>query len=336
MNWCGAIAAIPMLLWFARTGFSSMSQAFMGAQARAVSRMLHYPSRLRNLLSYAGADRVAALWFPVRTTATRTCRLIAMKDQIPDFTWYSAVSAKAKLPPRCPIASAELCPRYYASLWLLGDARITTPISVEDQKRLDRKWAPFKPSIAEEEAGIALSGGKLVSVSKFCPEATELVFGLFAQGLYRYADELDSGFAHKKLAQEGAPLSDPRWAWSAVTPCHYTECREYSIFSEMTSGSRKAAETRTRRAGLRPRTRWQVMARDSFTCHYCGRRPPDVILEVDHMISVTGGGRDDIENLITACLECNRGKGASSVVAELPPVATPSSSAGGPPLPQGL
>ena len=33
----------------------------------------------------------------------------------PDFAWYSAESRKQGLPPRCPIAHAELCPRYYES-----------------------------------------------------------------------------------------------------------------------------------------------------------------------------------------------------------------------------
>ena len=238
-----------------------------------------------------------------------------MKGPASDFAWYSSVSAKAKLSPRCPIASGELCSRYYASIWLLGKSAITTQISGEDRERLDRKWAPCKPSIAEKEPGIAHAGGQLSSVFNFCPEASEIVFGLFASGLYRYVDELDRSFAHRRLAAAGADASNPGWSWSAVTPCHYTECREYSIFSEMACGSGRAAKTKLRREGLAPKIRWQVMARDSFTCHYCGRRPPEVILEVDHMVSVVEGGNNALGNLITACMDCNRGKGSSVHVA---------------------
>lgn len=59
--------------------------------------------------------------------------------------------------------------------------------------------------------------------------------------------------------------------------------------------------------------RYDVFARDSFTCRFCGRKPPDVTLVVDHLIAVVRGGTDDPENLMTSCKECNQGKAAKSV-----------------------
>lgn len=56
------------------------------------------------------------------------------------------------------------------------------------------------------------------------------------------------------------------------------------------------------------RTRFEVFKRDRFTCAYCGKHPPDVLLECDHIIPVAAGGSDDLENLVTACWDCNRGK----------------------------
>lgn len=55
--------------------------------------------------------------------------------------------------------------------------------------------------------------------------------------------------------------------------------------------------------------RFEVFKRDSFRCQYCGRSAPDVILEVDHIIPVAEGGKNDLMNLITSCRDCNRGKG---------------------------
>ena len=55
--------------------------------------------------------------------------------------------------------------------------------------------------------------------------------------------------------------------------------------------------------------RFEVFKRDSFTCQYCGRKAPDVILECDHITPVAEGGTNDFLNLITACRDCNRGKG---------------------------
>lgn len=58
------------------------------------------------------------------------------------------------------------------------------------------------------------------------------------------------------------------------------------------------------------RTRFEVFKRDRFQCSYCGKTPPDVLLELDHIIPRAAGGSDDVTNLTTACKDCNRGKGA--------------------------
>lgn len=60
---------------------------------------------------------------------------------------------------------------------------------------------------------------------------------------------------------------------------------------------------------LSKRIRFEVFKRDRFTCQYCGRRPPEVMLEVDHVHPRVEGGSDDQSNLTTACFDCNRGKG---------------------------
>lgn len=56
--------------------------------------------------------------------------------------------------------------------------------------------------------------------------------------------------------------------------------------------------------------RFEIFKRDAFTCQYCGQRPPEVVLEVDHIEPSSLGGADDELNLITSCWDCNRGKGA--------------------------
>ena len=56
------------------------------------------------------------------------------------------------------------------------------------------------------------------------------------------------------------------------------------------------------------RIRTEVFKRDAFTCQYCGRKPPEVVLQIDHIKPVAKGGTNDIINLITACRDCNLGK----------------------------
>lgn len=63
--------------------------------------------------------------------------------------------------------------------------------------------------------------------------------------------------------------------------------------------------------------RFGIFHRDNFTCQYCGKSTPEVILEVDHVVSRKDGGGDEEFNLLTACFSCNRGKSAISVDIQL-------------------
>lgn len=54
--------------------------------------------------------------------------------------------------------------------------------------------------------------------------------------------------------------------------------------------------------------RFRVLARDKFTCRYCGAKAPDVVLEVDHIQPRSHGGLDRMLNLVTSCYDCNQGK----------------------------
>lgn len=54
--------------------------------------------------------------------------------------------------------------------------------------------------------------------------------------------------------------------------------------------------------------RFKVLQRDNFTCQYCGRAAPDVVLHVDHRTPFAEGGPTDEDNLVTCCSACNLGK----------------------------
>jgi 5-methylcytosine-specific restriction endonuclease McrA len=54
-------------------------------------------------------------------------------------------------------------------------------------------------------------------------------------------------------------------------------------------------------------TRKAVLARDSWTCQYCGQHKPG--LTVDHVIPRSRGGESVWENIVAACASCNRRKG---------------------------
>jgi hypothetical protein len=68
-----------------------------------------------------------------------------------------------------------------------------------------------------------------------------------------------------------------------------------------------------KRKAMSKKTRFEVFKRDGFKCQYCGAQPPSVLLEVDHIVAVAAGGGNDIDNLVTSCEPCNRGKGARAL-----------------------
>ena len=49
-----------------------------------------------------------------------------------------------------------------------------------------------------------------------------------------------------------------------------------------------------------------VKCRDNFTCQLCGRRPPDVKIEIDHIIPHIISNDSTLANLRVLCLQCNR------------------------------
>ena len=62
------------------------------------------------------------------------------------------------------------------------------------------------------------------------------------------------------------------------------------------------------RKAITKKLRFEIFKRDDFKCQYCGSTPPSVVLEIDHIAPVSKGGDNDIDNLITSCFDCNRGK----------------------------
>ena len=61
--------------------------------------------------------------------------------------------------------------------------------------------------------------------------------------------------------------------------------------------------------------RKEVFKRDKYTCKECGAKKGDikadgtkVVLHVDHVIPVSKGGSDMLDNLQTLCADCNLNK----------------------------
>lgn len=73
-----------------------------------------------------------------------------------------------------------------------------------------------------------------------------------------------------------------------------------------------------------PFTRANIYARDAYTCQYCGEAFKAIDLTFDHVIPSAQGGHKSWENIVTACVDCNRRKDARTPAeADMPLLRTP-------------
>ena len=139
------------------------------------------------------------------------------------------------MPLHCQFANVEQCPRFYQSISLLGEVGITTKIEDKIDKDLLKYWegTRFWPIIREYATSISGPNGENRTFSNFCPEVSYKVFGLFADTLSRYADEIDKKIAEREMIQkQNNSVNDWRWNWAFISPMHYTECPLYSQLIE--------------------------------------------------------------------------------------------------------
>jgi len=68
------------------------------------------------------------------------------------------------------------------------------------------------------------------------------------------------------------------------------------------------------KSGIKPSLRFKVLKRDKYKCRLCGKTVNEgAMLEVDHKIPKSKGGKNNLGNLWTLCFDCNRGKGVTLI-----------------------
>ena len=172
--------------------------------------------------------------------------------------------------------------------------------SIAEEQVLEAHWAEhpvLNRALKPEPEVTQRPAGGIGTWLYCCPELVFAAWGVFAHSGTFYLNQTEKEATRRAL---GLGPKDPGWDYSWLEPSHYSECPEFSVLYQRPGHSRARSE----RLGLR----WQALARDNFTCQYCGRRAGDVVLEVDHRISLANGGAWDLDNLVTSCRDCNRGK----------------------------
>ncbi len=203
-------------------------------------------------------------------------------------------------------------------------------IGIFTQAHSSRPPVPWNQIAVGERVLMKWSGGPLVAqarvegfrqVSHCTPERLrQLAAGFRLARLDSYFESLPPTFFGMAIY-----LQDEEWLDQAFVPAARSRGESWIVLKTAAleaawlrgGQSILAADGEKGRRGRGTRSiskvlRFQVLRRDGFQCHYCGRRPPEVVLQIDHFQAWSMGGRTALDNLVAACVACNLGKGAMS------------------------
>ena len=131
-------------------------------------------------------------------------------------------------------------------------------------------------------------------------------------GLYTYCKKCHDKYTaiYQKKNPEKRKLRQ-RIRWKKRTPEQIAKKREKDriYYWKNRHSPERIAKDKEKTRKKRLKIRFNVFQQDNFTCQYCGRKPPECILEIDHKYPKSKGGKNKKDNYITSCRECNRGKG---------------------------
>lgn len=102
--------------------------------------------------------------------------------------------------------------------------------------------------------------------------------------------------------------------WQVVMHVYHSALNDVGQFKKIKNQLNQLLVDRNVRNGIKHKTRYDVLKRDCFKCCACGLSPsfdPSVVLMIDHIVPLTRGGKDSMENYQTLCQFCNAGKGAT-------------------------
>lgn len=141
-----------------------------------------------------------------------------------------------------------------------------------------------------------------------------LVIRLFAPSTYELV------FKICEIPYEIAEYKKPKFIFSYTSPAgrsirtvevDITLSILLDIKSEIYAKMSKEEHVKTQRAAMTNELREAIKKRDNYTCCMCGNsvfKEPNLLLEVDHIMPVSKGGKTEARNLQTLCWRCNRKK----------------------------
>lgn len=115
-------------------------------------------------------------------------------------------------------------------------------------------------------------------------------------------------------------FKSPRFVFLYVSPAgrsrrkfniQISESTLRSIQEAVSAHLCRAGHSKAQRSAMTNDLREAIKKRDNYTCCICGNsvfKEPNLLLEVDHIVPISKGGKTEASNLQTLCWRCNRAK----------------------------
>lgn len=154
-------------------------------------------------------------------------------------------------------------------------------------------------------------------------EEQEMFAGLYKR-MPDFTDEKERPIFTRRLGFKDIDFSDvyyPRFKFLYVSPGGNSstetnitlDLENLADFIQYLSEQVKFKESaKGQRALMTSKLREHIKQRDNYTCQCCGvsvKDEPHLLLEIDHIVPVSKGGKTEESNLQTLCWQCNRKKG---------------------------
>lgn len=108
------------------------------------------------------------------------------------------------------------------------------------------------------------------------------------------------------IRKEGEPNRDGT-PYRILIPDEIEACREYRRKRTAVEEKPQPSEVEADFYNVKE-NRIKVYERDGYKCRYCGKQLTRFTCTLDHVTPVAEHGTNSLDNLVTACLECNSRK----------------------------
>jgi 5-methylcytosine-specific restriction endonuclease McrA len=210
--------------------------------------------------------------------------------------------------PICKICLTELPPRGVGNPRLYCSTKCKEKARPKTEKRRNQKRESYKNHYQKNKTSILEKNKKWFSSNPgrhrgYISKYKETNADMLRRKARQYAQEnRDKRIEYKKQYRERFPEKNQQWVKENLEKVRLNARR----------GNHKRRSNKARNGGSFTSTEWlDLLNRYEHKCLCCGEK--NIVLSIDHVIPISKGGINSIENIQPLCSSCNSRKGNKTI-----------------------